>query len=146
VRILIVVIVIIILVGIGYYFWKSYAGKWGGAGQPTISSYGTEMPAGFLEGLPIEQGVALKESYSAQYTNTTQKTISYYSSKSIDVNFKNFLSYAEHNSWTIANKNEKEDTMKFFYAIKDKNSLSVNVVLEIPASKVLVTITYLEGK
>lgn len=145
-RILIVVIVIIILVGIGYYFWKSYGGKLGSSVQPTISSHGTEMPPGFLEGLPIEQGVALKESYTAEYTSATQKTISYYSAKSVDENFKNFLAYAEQNSWTIANKNEKEDTMKFFYATKDKNSLSVNVVLEIPASKVLVTITYLEGK
>jgi len=149
-RILIIVIVIIVLIGVGYYLWKNYGEQWGltKEAQPEISSSGNKLPPGFLEGLPIEAGVVLKDSQTADYGagEPLLRTISYYSTKTVDADFQDFLSYATANGWSVVNKNDSALAMKSFYATKGENALNVVIGQEALTNKILVTITFLEGQ
>ena len=147
-RVLIIVAVIIIFVGLGYYLWKNYGGVFTKGTQPEISYAGQDMPDDFLSGLPIESGAVLKDSLSADYGegNPVQRTISYNSQRSVDVNFENFLDYALENGWQITNKNDTNPGLKAFYAVKEKGELNFTVSQEIATNKILVTITYSESQ
>ena len=149
-RILIIVVVIIILIGVGYYLWTNYGEQWGLARktQPEISSAGQDMPDGFLSGLPIESGAVLKDSFTADYGegNPVQRTISYYSRRSVENNFKNFLDYANNNGWEVVNQNDTNPGLQAFYAVKDKGELNFTVSREIATNKILVIITFVESQ
>jgi len=145
-RILIIVVVLIILVGVGYYLWINYGGT-AKKTQPKISytGTGTAVPFDFLGGLPVESGAVLKDSFTADYgaDQPIQRTISYYSTQTVDANFQNFFNYVAANNWIVVNKNDSGMGMKSIYATKGANILNIVINQEMPANKVLVTITYI---
>lgn len=147
-RILIIVVVIIIFSVLGYYLWKNQGHVLTTERQPEISSFGQALPDDFLSGLPIESGAVLSNSFNATYGegNPVQRTISYHSQKSVEINFEDFLNYAISNGWEIINQNDGNPGLKAFYAVKDKDELNFTVSQEVATNKILVTITYTEGK
>lgn len=116
--------------------------------NPQIISSEGQLPDGFLEGLPIESNVEFQESYTASYPQDEtkiQRTVSYYSSKSLDQAFVDFSQYITTNDWTILNKTENS-TMKFVYAKKGDDELNISLATDMMTQKVLITISYLESK
>jgi len=145
--IILLIVVIIIVLGVGYYLLKNYTAVLSrkAASQPKVSTYGNQLPKGFLSDLPIEANIALEKSYSADYgQNTIQRTISYYSSESITNNYLVFSDYLRKNNWQIADTSQTLTNIGFLYATRDGNILSIS--LEEKEAGVLVTISYLEKK
>lgn len=150
-KLFLVIGIIIIILVVAYFVWQGVFDKNGLSNivnNPQIVSSGDQLPEGFLENLPIESNVEFKESYTASYPQDEtkiQRTVSYYSSQTLDQAFTNFSDYIATNNWTVLNKTENS-TMKFIYATQGENELNISLATDEIAQKILVTISYLESK
>ena len=110
-------------------------------GVPTYAPQG-QVVAGFPKQLILDPAAAVSNSYSINYTATTnQYTAQWNSSSAMNDLYVSYKQYLTANGWTITSDNAKYSGSRGLYARNASSDVSVVVIAQGNGSQV--TVTYL---
>lgn len=104
--------------------------------------FGTDLPTGFPQGIPLDAGVTLSQSYSLDYPDQEQLTAVFSSQKTTQKNFDIYKDFFRNNGWGIMNVYESESVMSI-YALKGRYEINVTIST-VPTERSEVSISVLE--
>jgi hypothetical protein len=137
-----VVIVVALIVGVVWYFYANTPKKVV-IGPVAVHAPVGQLIAGFPKELILDNAAAVSNSYSINYsTSTNQYTVEWSSSSTIAALYAKYQAYAQANGWTITNH---ADTAPFkgISATNASSTATMSVIL-IPQGKgSKVTISYI---
>jgi hypothetical protein len=130
------IVVIAIIFGIAWHFTKKSV-----TGPVAVHAPAGHIVAGFPQQLVLDTNIQVSNSYSINYSATTnQYTAEWNSSTTASIVYNDYLNYFKKNSWTITNQATSSEA----YGIYADNASSTVFMLAFPDGKgSKVTITYL---
>ncbi len=135
--------VIVVVACIAYVVWYfSAAGNGGTIGSVTTAPPG-QLVAGFPRDLILDNAAQVGNSYSIDYSSSTnQYTAEWVSSSSISSLYSAYAQYFAANGWSVVNSSTQTPTFYNLYAVT--STADANVVMGTGADGLDVTISYVK--
>ena len=133
------VVVVVIIVAL-FFVWKpTPAPAPIPPGTPVFAPKG-QIVAGFPQNLIIDPSAQISGSYTINYTTSTnQYTAGWNSSSSLLVETAAYQQYLQANGWSVTPNPVRESTIRALSALKDGESVLVNIITQGKGSQVTVT-------
>jgi len=101
------------------------------------TDFGTDVPPGIPETIPVAKGESVTQSYTLQYETGQQSTSVFNSPLTVKENYAKYTEILEKEGWVITNKSESE-MVSSLYGLKlyslEKNS-EINVTINASSTK-----------
>lgn len=125
-----VIVVVVVIAGVAWHVSHN-----GGANSPSstgpvaVHAPAGQLIAGFPPSLILDQAAQVNNSYSINYSSSTnQYTAEWISSSSLASLYAAYENYAQANNWAIVNQADYP-TLKGLYATNASSSAAINVII-----------------
>jgi len=137
-RIVFIAIAVVIVILLAFWWYLSST-RPVPMGTPAFAPSGQLTP-GFPKGLVLDSLARVSQSYSINYsTSTNQYTVSFNSSSSVADIYNEYLAYLPANGWPITNKVTEYKNSRGLYAENASSVVSVAIVVQGSGSQVTVS-------
>ncbi|MCF7857215.1 MAG: hypothetical protein K9M10_01890 [Candidatus Pacebacteria bacterium] len=90
------------------------------------TDFGSDTPTDFPTDVPIESGMSLIESYSLEYPDRLQLSITFDSAKSVKENYDIYKDFLYENAWELSNAYENNQS-SLLYSTNGEDYMVINI-------------------
>ncbi|MGC9599334.1 MAG: hypothetical protein ABSE18_03040 [Minisyncoccia bacterium] len=143
VLIIVGVIIFAAIILYAYLYGPSWPTSPQATGPAPVHALQGQVVAGFPQDLILDSGAQVNNSYSVNYSSSTnQYTVQWNSSSAVARIYNDYLAYFPTHGWTVTNRFTTRPDLRGLYAVNASSSASANVTIAVQGAGSEVSVSY----